>query len=136
MRRHRCSFSLRRFFRWLTSDNFGERTLMIRRTSLLSTALVSVLCVLPNGALAQDVAAPAEVAGGIGDIVVTARKTEENLQSTPVAVTALNTAALERAQVVDMTGLPPPAPSLVIATGAPPSSGFPYASMQIGRPAC
>src|SRR3546814_7600741 len=43
MRRHRCSFSLRRFFRWLTSDNFGERTLMIRRTSLLSTALVSVL---------------------------------------------------------------------------------------------
>src|SRR3546814_20279698 len=65
MRRHRCSFSLRRFFRWLTSDNFGERTLMIRRTSLLSTALVSVLCVLPNGALAQDVAAPAEVDGGI-----------------------------------------------------------------------
>src|SRR3546814_18375661 len=82
MRRHRCSFSLRRFFRWLTSDNFGERTLMIRRTSLLSTALVSVLCVLPNGALAQDVAAPAEVDGGIGDIVVTARKTAENLQST------------------------------------------------------
>src|SRR3546814_16174342 len=71
MRRHRCSFSLRRFFRWLTSDNFGERTLMIRRTSLLSTALVSVLCVLTNGALAQDVAAPAAVDGGIGDIVVT-----------------------------------------------------------------
>src|SRR3546814_18198198 len=100
MGRHGGSFSLRRFFRWRRSDNFGERTLMIRRTSLLSTALVSVLCVLPNGALAQDVAAPAEVDGGIGDIVVTARKTEENLQSTPVAVTALNTAALERAQEI------------------------------------
>src|SRR3546814_9378242 len=98
MRRHRCSFLLCRFFRWLTADNFGERTLMIRRTSLLSTALVSVLCVLPNGALAQDVAAPAEVDCGFGDNLVTARKTEENFQSTPVAVKALNKAAQEIAE--------------------------------------
>src|SRR3546814_19452862 len=50
--------------------------------------------------------------------------------STPVAVTALNTAALERAQVVDMTGIQRTAPSLVIATGAPSSSGFTSVSMR------
>lgn len=42
---------------------------------------------------------------GIEDIVVTARRTEENIQTTPVAVTALSTEMIKQAQVGDVAGL-------------------------------
>nr|WP_303695049.1 TonB-dependent receptor [Brevundimonas subvibrioides] len=61
---------------------------------------------------------------------MTARRTEENLQSTPVAVTAIGAEALERAQVADVTDLQRTTPSLSIATGAPSSSGFAFVSMR------
>lgn len=66
----------------------------------------------------------------LDEIVVTARRTEENLQSTPVAVTAIGAEALERAQVADVTDLQRTTPSLSIATGAPSSSGFAFVSMR------
>ncbi|NBW10220.1 MAG: TonB-dependent receptor [Caulobacteraceae bacterium] len=66
----------------------------------------------------------------LDDIVVTARRTEENLQSTPVAVTALGAAGLERAQVSDVTDLQRTAPSLSIATGAPSASGFAFVAIR------
>lgn len=66
----------------------------------------------------------------LDEIVVTARRTEENLQSTPVAVTAINAQALERAQVSDVTDLQRTTPSLSIATGAPSSSGFAFVAMR------
>src|SRR5690606_38062947 len=46
------------------------------------------------------------------DIVVTARRREENLQDTPVAVTVLNAEALERQQVSGTTELTNVAPNL------------------------
>lgn len=66
----------------------------------------------------------------LDDIVVTARRTEENLQSTPVAVTAIGAEALERAQVSDVTDLQRTTPSLSIATGAPSASGFAFVAMR------
>lgn len=55
--------------------------------------------------------------GGIADIVVTARRQSENLQTVPVAVTALSVAKLEERQVLQVTDLARTAPSLSIGTG-------------------
>jgi iron complex outermembrane receptor protein len=62
--------------------------------------------------------------------LVTARRTEEKLQSTPVAVTAIGAQGLERAQVADVSDLQRTTPSLSIATGAPSSSGFSFVAMR------
>src|SRR5688572_8310946 len=62
--------------------------------SLCGGALtVAALTTLPNIAHAQD--AGAESAPMIAEIVVTSRRIEENMQATPVAVTALSGAELE-----------------------------------------
>ena len=45
-------------------------------------------------------------------IVVTARRREESLQDTPVAVTALSAEALERQQIISTTDLDKVAPNM------------------------
>ena len=70
-----------------------------------------------HAAYAQEAEAPqAETAaqGGLQDIVVTARRSNESLQSVPVAVTALSGEFLERQNFNDATALPRLAPSLTI----------------------
>ncbi|MEA3001797.1 MAG: iron complex outerrane recepter protein [Sphingomonadales bacterium] len=79
----------------------------------------------PNGAPAAQAGT-----GAIGDIVITARRTEERLQSTPVAVTALNSQALETAQIQDATDLQRVAPSFSIQTGGPSVSGLVFVSLR------
>ncbi|SNS24117.1 iron complex outermembrane recepter protein [Sphingomonas laterariae] len=55
---------------------------------------------IPNIALAQDSTAGATAAEtGLSDIIVTARKREENLQSTPLSVSALSGDALDKAGI-------------------------------------
>jgi len=81
------------------------------------------------GLLATPVAAqPADPAtaqnsradtGGIEEIVVTARRVEENLQDTPLSVSAFTAAALERAQVSGTENLDDLTPNLQIASVAP-----------------
>lgn len=96
-------------------------------TMLLSSA---AFCA-PNVLLAQS--APVDESAdsvGIKDIVVTARRTEENVQTVPVAVTALSTEALVSAQVKDMTDLQRTAPSLTVATGAPSASSFAFVAIR------
>ncbi len=74
---------------------------MIRSTIMFTTALATSL--IAANAQAQDATAVATAteaaqpaATGIEDIVVTARRTEESLQTTPIAVTAIGTEALAR----------------------------------------
>jgi iron complex outermembrane receptor protein len=55
---------------------------------------------------------------GLADIIVTAQKREEKLQNIPVAVTALNTAAIENAQVKSFTDLNGLAPNLTVGHGS------------------
>lgn len=86
--------------------------------ALLGAASISALS-LAQSAYAQDAsdaAAPqAETAStGLQDIVVTARRSNESLQSVPVAVTALSGEFLERQNFNDATALPRLAPSLTI----------------------
>jgi len=86
-----------------------------------SVALVALTAALP--AWAQDAAAPVEAApaaadtataadveSGLGDIIVTASKRSENLQRTPISVTALGSSMLETRAVVEpgqLNGLAP-----------------------------
>jgi iron complex outermembrane receptor protein len=72
-------------------------------------------------------AAPNE---GIADIVVTARRTEEGLQTTPVSVTAVSAVALERSQVENAKDLQRLAPNLNVATGSPSVSGYAFISLR------
>jgi len=77
-------------------------------------------------ALAQDAAAsaPADQAadtapaqaeeGGLEEIVVTAQKRAENLQSVPVSVTALSSEAIANQRIADFSDLTRAAPSLTI----------------------
>ena len=82
---------------------------------MLSISMIA-LSTGTGSALAQTVAppaagtAPAESNSGIAEIVVTAQKREQRLQDVPVAVTALNSAALQTNRVTtinDLTGLAP-----------------------------
>jgi iron complex outermembrane receptor protein len=73
-----------------------------RRGLLAGTCLTLLgLTAMPAELLAQA----AEKAGGLEEIVVTARRREEALQDTPVSVSALSTAALERSNVQQLDKL-------------------------------
>lgn len=78
----------------------------------------------PNAAVAQE-SSPV-----IQDIIVTARRTAENLQSTPVAVTALDSQTIETTQIQDATDLQRISPSFSIQTGGPSVSGLVFVSLR------
>lgn len=67
-----------------------------------------------SAANAQDEAL--EVNQGEARIIVTARRQEENLQDTPVAITALSGAQLENRQILDVQDLQSAVPNMTIAT--------------------
>lgn len=79
----------------------------LRVAALIGTA---ISIVLPCAAWAQDSAVTLpptglEGAAGIEDIVVTARKREENLRDVPVSVTALSSQALTQSKISQLTDL-------------------------------
>src|SRR3546814_18170972 len=74
---------------------------MHKQFILVTTALAGTLVALPQATYAQDAAAPAARAG-LEDIVVTARKVEENIQTTPVAVTARGAEAIDSNQIINI----------------------------------
>lgn len=79
---------------------------------------LSVVALAAGQAQAQEAPAEPEAArsGGIGEIVVTAQKKAENLQTVPIAVTALNSAALDRTISPDLKALNGSVPSLVVTS--------------------
>jgi len=81
--------------------------------ALTSTALVGVA----TPALANDAAPAASSASNAADantIIVSARRRSESLQSTPVAITAINTAMLEAKGSTNIADLQGAAPGLLI----------------------
>jgi iron complex outermembrane receptor protein len=72
-------------------------------------------------AAAASLALPvhAQESTGLEEITVTARKVEENLQKTPIAITALSGAALEDRQVFSTDVLDQVVPNLQFANNAP-----------------
>lgn len=77
-------------------------------------ALGSVLA-FPVTALAQD-ASEDQTTYGIADIVVTARKTSESLQSTPVAVSAISGQALADQQILGIQEIQALTPNLTFSS--------------------
>ena len=80
-------------------------------------ACVAVSCAVASPALAQDAGdaeSSGQAAGGVPEILVTARKRVEPLQTTPVAVTAIGGESLERIQATDLSDLSGRAPNVTI----------------------
>ncbi len=95
---------------------------------LTSTAMVGAILATSGGAFAQTAAAEEE--GGIADIVVTARKTEESLQTTPVAVTAVGEDRLVATGLQNVTDLQQSAPGLTIARGSAGTAGIAFVAIR------
>jgi len=92
---------------------------------MLLASAVLASCLLPGVAVAQtaDVPSPQSTAPAAGnadtrveDIVVTARKTEENLQKVPVAVTAVTSAAIKAKNLTDIRDIAAATPGLTLQT--------------------
>lgn len=77
----------------------------------LSTALIGIIGTF---AIPPSVQAEANTNSFLEEIVITARKKEENLQTTPIAVTALTADALEKRQIIDIGSIQYSAPNVNI----------------------
>src|SRR3974390_90949 len=86
------------------------------KAALLAGAAVTCLFCQPT--VAQTAGQQtAQAGGGIEEVIVTARKREENLQSVPLAVTAVSSEFLQQHQITDITGLQSVVPSLQVQSG-------------------
>ena len=91
-------------------------------------ALLGGASLIPTIAYAQDTAGtatpaadtPAQEDEALGDIVVTARRREENLQDVPIAVTAFTPEVLAQKAITDRTSLADNTPSLFTINGGYP----------------
>ncbi len=92
---------------------FNQKNIV--RVGILSSIMASTCLAQP--AFAQAAGSRDETAssdtGGIRDIVVTARKREENIQDTPIAISAISSEMLEEAQLTSVSDLEKTVPSLV-----------------------
>src|SRR6185436_15375436 len=80
---------------------------------MLAGGLLAMICA---DVVAQDTESQA---GGLAEVTVTARKVRENLQDTPVAVTALSGDALDERQIFATDKLTQVVPNLQFGTNAP-----------------
>lgn len=93
---------------------------MLIRTTLLSTTVMgAVMLAAPVYAQTADAPAAATEEQGeqVADIIVTARKVDESIQTTPVAVTAITSAALETKQIEQLSDLSRAAPNFNVIAG-------------------
>jgi iron complex outermembrane receptor protein len=85
----------------------------------IAAAVGRILASAAAASFAMPVLAQDPNAGGLEEIIVTARKVEENLQKTPIAITALSGNALEERQVFTTDVLDQVVPNLQFANNAP-----------------
>lgn len=94
---------------------------MKKQMFLVGVAALSVAAIAQaqdEGAKAASISGPvANASYGIEEVMVTARRTVESIQTTPVAVTALGSEALKTAQVQTIADLSRTTPNLNISTG-------------------
>ncbi len=86
------------------------------KTKLILAASTALTMMAAAPAFAQDAAKPAaaEEDTGISDIVVTAQFREQNLQDTPLAITAVSAAMLEQRGQTDISQIAAQAPNVVL----------------------
>ncbi|WP_165191461.1 TonB-dependent receptor [Caulobacter soli] len=100
------------------------------RRWLMATVAVGAGVGVHGVAFAQAVT-PSDT-GQIEEIVVTARKREENLQDTPIAITAVSAAAIKAKGITNITEIASSTPSLTLQ-GSAPLSGNPSAAVVFVR---
>lgn len=83
-----------------------------RLKAVLATS-VAAAALIPTAIHAQSTTEGASDDGGFGVIVVTARKTSEDLQKTPVAVTAIDAEGIQSLQIVEAMDVQRVAPGLL-----------------------
>jgi iron complex outermembrane receptor protein len=98
------------------------------KAALLAGAAWSAMATI---AAAQDTAADQT---DVEAIVVTARRTEENLQTVPAAVSAFSDKTLDRIQAIDATGLQGSVPNLNIVPGRGSSNSTNIFIRGVGQP--
>ncbi len=90
-----------------------SRTVVPRPSSAFIGALCVAMILLPSGNVAaQD--EESERSAAIEEIIVTARKLEENLQDAPLSITALTTVNIEEQNIEDLSNLTGSVPNLVV----------------------
>ncbi len=110
-------------------------------TLKLSTALIA-LTAFAGPAFAQDDPAPPattdqsqqDLGAADQEVTVTARRTEENLQNVPAAVSAFSARSLDRIQANDPTGLQGAVPNLNIVPGRGSSNATNIYIRGVGQP--
>lgn len=92
----------------------------MRRSTLIgAVSTISMAATMPCAVQAQPAAPAASAAGASdADIVVTARRREENLKDVPISVSAISADTLERANVKTAIDLQYQTPSLSVTTNA------------------
>ncbi len=88
------------------------------RAALLSSAAMLSTFALPSVAVAQQVDADASSEEArLEEIIVTARRREENLQTVPISITAISPEAIKDNNVAALTDIQGLVPSLTVTTG-------------------
>jgi iron complex outermembrane receptor protein len=91
--------------------------------ALLATTAIAGLTHAPR-AVAQTDQPTASAGNGLEEIVVTARRREERVQSVPIAITAFSQADIEKKQIHEIHDLAQNVPSLSIAASQSDSNGL------------
>src|SRR3546814_16448948 len=102
---------------------------------VIGASAIALLAVLTAPALAQETPqgdASGQAETGLQDIVVTAQKRAENVQSVPVAITAVSGDMLTAKGISDVASLAGQAPKVTLRSTAP----FGGSNSDIGRASC
>ena len=97
----------------------------------LSLIALGVAVTVPALAQGNSTTEADQASGALEEIVVTARKRSENLQDTPIALTALTQAGLEERQMNNISSIDRFAPNVVFSTSSPISGTSSSASVFI-----
>jgi iron complex outermembrane receptor protein len=98
-----------------------------RLLALTSASSLGLAALISVTALAQDTSS---AEGGLSEVIVTARYRQENLQQTPLAITAITGEKLEAASLANVTDLGPTVPNLFIHPGDAAEGPTPTISMR------
>lgn len=103
----------------------------LTQRSLLAGCAIALCPLFGSSAFAQADSSPTAAGEPVpGEIIVTARKTNELLRETPVAVTAVTAEQIKEAQINTVFDLQRIAPSLSLATGGPGGTGVLFLSIR------
>ncbi|MFO1377357.1 MAG: TonB-dependent receptor [Steroidobacteraceae bacterium] len=87
---------------------------LLKRSIAHVIAAASLTAVSGGGALAQESGGQPAASGAIEEIIVSARRRDESIQDTPIAVTAIAPSQLEGAAAVNISDLQGAAPNVLI----------------------